>query len=525
MSNLLNQKNFNFLITSAVLLILVIPVGIANIYLGYFIGESPCTLCWNERAAMAIIGTLGIFILRYGLKVKYISWVFITAAYGLLMTVTHTSLDGFAWDVGMGFGTSIFGAHTYTWGVFVYWAVLIVMALLLIFLKNTQIAQDLITEDSKPKEFNIYSKFVVVISFLVVSSNAFQAFFTTGIPPFSGKGTPERFSLDISTADKKWTTGVWSRLNKGFSFTGKNVVDSPFVPGQSKPKKFVFNSNSEQGVIENLKSEIKIKNIKKLPFEAKGIFGKGNASTLAYNKKTKEFFIGSNQGGFYYVDENMEKVTSSAIIDKPNGYDIPLVVASTFIDNMLVSTAYNKTLVAIEKVDKSKIDSFKEWSTFRKTSGDILASWYRHRPVVLTVRAKKSYVLTLNKDTNSDFMYMLTVPNEVTSQIILIKIDSKDMLLSGESILKINKNLKIKSNRSIHEYYITASDIKDGKMLAVSKNFNTLLIIDLKKQEVVDAYKMPNIGDVSAIAIKDNSIFALTFKENQDMIYELESPF
>lgn len=56
------QKRFNLLMTTAVLLILAIPVGIANIYLGYVVGESPCTLCWFERIGMILIGVLGIFI-------------------------------------------------------------------------------------------------------------------------------------------------------------------------------------------------------------------------------------------------------------------------------------------------------------------------------------------------------------------------------------------------------------------------------------------------------------------------------
>lgn len=39
-----SEKNFNLLIATEVLLILAIPVGIANVVLGYIIGESPCTL-------------------------------------------------------------------------------------------------------------------------------------------------------------------------------------------------------------------------------------------------------------------------------------------------------------------------------------------------------------------------------------------------------------------------------------------------------------------------------------------------
>ena len=58
---ILSEKYFNIAMLWAVLLILVIPVGIANVYLGYVLGESPCTLCWYERFGMITIGFLGLF--------------------------------------------------------------------------------------------------------------------------------------------------------------------------------------------------------------------------------------------------------------------------------------------------------------------------------------------------------------------------------------------------------------------------------------------------------------------------------
>ncbi|MBZ7960924.1 disulfide bond formation protein B [Campylobacter molothri] len=71
-----NDQYFYLFMTTAVLLILAVPVGFANIYLGYFHNESPCTLCWFERIGMVIIGVLGMLILRYGPQIKYIVCVF-----------------------------------------------------------------------------------------------------------------------------------------------------------------------------------------------------------------------------------------------------------------------------------------------------------------------------------------------------------------------------------------------------------------------------------------------------------------
>lgn len=64
----------------------------------------------------------------------------------------------------------------------------------------------------------------------------------------------------------------------------------------------------------------------------------------------------------------------------------------------------------------------------------------------------------------------------------------------------------------------------DGKFLAYSKNYNTLLVVDLATAKVIDVYEMPQIGDISAIAIKDDSIFALTYKDLKPSITELKNP-
>ena len=65
-----SEKNFNALMATVIMLILVIPVGIANVWLGYVVGESPCVLCWWERIGMILVGLLELFILRYGPRLR-----------------------------------------------------------------------------------------------------------------------------------------------------------------------------------------------------------------------------------------------------------------------------------------------------------------------------------------------------------------------------------------------------------------------------------------------------------------------
>lgn len=510
-----NEKNFNFVMATAVLLVLAIPVGVANIYLGYVIGEGPCTLCWWERMGMVVVGVAGILILRYGLKARYVAAVLIGAAYGLFMTLRHSS--GIIWrDVGMGFGGDIFGAHTYTWGILVYWVVVVAMGLMMLFAKDKDVAADLSRKDTRVKPLSAYATFVVIASLLVILSNAVQAVISAGVPPFSGKSDPERLSLKNT-----WTTKTWKGLSRPFSFVAADVVEKPFIASEPSEKSVKFNSDPANGAFEELKPAPSVKNSFPLPFEAKGIFGKGSASGIAYDPATDSFGISNTAGGVYFTDANF-KVTAHAIVDTPNGRNFKQPVASTFVDGMLVTTGFNKTIFAVKRVEKDKIDPYKEWVTLRETTGGLEMPWKQNRPVMLTIRAKKQYILTLAKDPQSRFMYSLSVPNERVKNIILIKVDTKDNMLSGESV--VTAGIALKQGRDIKDYYVTAGDITGGKFLAYSKNYNTLLVIDLAEAKIIDAYAMPQIGDVSGMAIKGDSIFALTYKDGKAEIVELTNP-
>lgn len=49
-------------------LIILLPVGIANLVFGYMLGDSPCTLCWGQRQAMIYIGVIAFLSLDMELK-------------------------------------------------------------------------------------------------------------------------------------------------------------------------------------------------------------------------------------------------------------------------------------------------------------------------------------------------------------------------------------------------------------------------------------------------------------------------
>lgn len=76
----------------AVLILSIVPVGAAVFLLGFVYGDSPCVMCWEQRAGMAIIALIGLFILRYGPRPKYIGLAVLVAAWGTFMGLRHVGM-------------------------------------------------------------------------------------------------------------------------------------------------------------------------------------------------------------------------------------------------------------------------------------------------------------------------------------------------------------------------------------------------------------------------------------------------
>ena len=66
--DLSKAKTYYDIICWGGLLIVLLPVGIANIILGYLMGDSPCTRLLGPASADGYIGVVALFMVRYGFK-------------------------------------------------------------------------------------------------------------------------------------------------------------------------------------------------------------------------------------------------------------------------------------------------------------------------------------------------------------------------------------------------------------------------------------------------------------------------
>src|SRR5690625_7287541 len=103
---------------------MVLLVGLATIWLGFMRVESPCTLCGYERFGMVVVAVLALFIMRYGPRRKYVFTLTLPAFFFLYTTVRHWG-NHIHKDAGHDLAESVLDAHTYTWGAFHSWEVLL----------------------------------------------------------------------------------------------------------------------------------------------------------------------------------------------------------------------------------------------------------------------------------------------------------------------------------------------------------------------------------------------------------------
>ena len=538
----LTEKNFNLVMTTAVFIILVVPVGMACVYLGFVKGESPCLLCGHERFGMIAVGVLGLFMVRYGVKIKYVALVFLCGFWFLFEGLRHIGNHA-ARDIGQGFGEAMFGLHTYTWAFVVYWVVILAMALMLFFIrKDNALGKDLLETNLRVKEFSGYGKGVVALCALIIFANVLQFLITNGPPPFGGRGAPAatRFTWDISLAAKFWDPVHWHenfRPNK-WSLLGANGADKPWIPGANENTALKFDTNPANSPIINGTQTLELIESKDIAIVLENYAGKkGCAGGIAYDKANDEFAIVGTGGSVYFTDENFASAKEFAAIDQPNGTDVPISVDATFYAaGKLVATAYNKAIWGVERVASlDDADKLIQWEFLPRVQGNLMPAFGKKNELMYkntkgarinigTTRAKKNYILSLAKDPDSRYAYMISIPAKKAPNVVLLKIDTRDNQISEETLLEFGKGLKLKDGAKVNSFYITGADIVGGKMLAISKNYNTLLVIDLASKAITGAYTLPNVADASDIAIKGDKLYILSREAGKDKVFVVKNP-
>ncbi|WP_072236133.1 disulfide bond formation protein DsbI [Campylobacter coli] len=505
MNEINKTKNFYTLMCLAGFLIILLPVGIANFVFGYMWGDSPCTLCWGQREAMIFIGVMALFIVRYGMKGKYLAALLIMTAVGLYQSFAHYGNHAHR-DLDQGFGLAVFGIHTYFWAEVVFWAVVLLLGVMFAFAPKFG-SFDKELNGEKFRKFTKFSFAAVLISTLIVASNVFQAFVSTGIPPYVGQGDPVRFSLNPKYII--WSTGGWNGLWQNISFLGKRDVKAPdyaFAPASEKLG-IKFDNDTNNSPFAEIDDELKIIDEQTINFN-KAI------NTLDY---INDEFVASSKWDVAFLDNNFSTKEGFELDPYFSATIDPIIGIIPYKENKFLLMGSNKSFLRFAK--NPNADEALQYADFVK-GNDRFEGQGKDlgRGRLDTIRAKFNHVASMTTDDH--YLYLATVPNNKDSKTFVIsKISLKDLVLSAEFTPKA----ELKEGKTLGELYITSMAFKDDEIYALSKNHNVIAIIDPTKEEVVKTIAFPSsITNARSIFFKDGKIHILSYQDGANKLYTLK---
>lgn len=505
MNEINKTRNFYTLMCLAGFLIILLPVGIANFVFGYMWGDSPCTLCWGQREAMIFIGVIALFIVRYGMKGKYLAALLIMTAVGLYQSFAHFGNHAHR-DLDQGFGLAVFGIHTYFWAEVVFWAVVLLLGVMFAFAPKFG-SFDKELNGEKFRKFTKFSFAAFLISTLIVASNVFQAFVSTGIPPYVGQGDPVRFSLNPKYII--WSTGGWNGLWQNISFLGKRDVKAPdyaFAPASEKLG-IKFDNNTNNSPFAEIDDELKIIDEQTINFD-KAI------NTLDY---INDEFVASSKWDVAFLDNNFSTKEGFELDPYFSATIDPIIGIIPYKENKFLLMGSNKSFLRFAK--NPNADEALQYADFVKGNDQFEGQGKDlGRGRLDTVRAKFNHVASMTTDDH--YLYLATVPNNKDSKSFVIsKISLKDLVLSAEFTPKA----ELKEGKTLGDLYITSMTFKDGEIYALSKNHNVIAIIDPAKEEVVKTIAFPSsITNARSIFFKDGKIHILSYQDGANKLYTLK---
>lgn len=455
-------------LAAAVLFLVLVPLGTSVFVLGFIEGDSPCILCWAQRIGMALIALIGLFILRYGPRPRYLGLAFLVAAYGAYMGLRHSSLH-LVRDIGQGFAVSMLGAHTYVWSYVVFMVCIIVMAVLLMNVPPRDFQAD-----STPADFSAAGR-ASVLAFLVVTAGTIvQAFASTGPPPYFGQGDPVRFSFN----PRHW---VWSfaEAEGAASIRGRWAVDEPDVAAvDPSPATAPLPGLQPLAIVEQRQLTLPLR---------------GTPTDLAYDAATDRFLL-TTQNGVYLTDGALSSIAKYTVVDPLFSVDLGPFCGAGFVDSQTVlAVTQNKSFVKLKESGTANPEANYRFFLESPAAFDEVA-----RSRFATIRARLMYVMAAAVDPATHDVYTVTVPNVKSKRWVVSRFDGGDMQLSAEFMPKQDG------------VYVTAATIAGGRMYALSAAHSMLLTLDLASGTITGARTIPGLSQPTGIAIKGGTFYIVS---------------
>jgi disulfide bond formation protein DsbB len=321
---------------------------------------------------------------------------------------------------------------------------------------------------------------------VVVGANAFQAFATTGPPPFMGQADPLRFSWN----PRRWVWLANDELRGPISLRGSwtiPVPDPASVEAETDP---ALGPLADLPVLPIQRWEQVIPTLN------------GRLTDLARDPATGRFLALTDHHSVYVLDGGLSAIEHRVVLDPYFAVDIGTLAGAAFLGDTLAVGTVNKSYLLLRPDPATDEDH--EWRNFLETSGGITEL---RRSRLATVRARQMYVSSLAYDAVADELVTVTVPSPRHRRLVVSRFDRRDFLLSSEFLPRLGPDLAfVAPDRFLAEYVVTGGVVVGRLLYAVSASYSTLLAIDLDSKTVVAAYAVPGLEGPVGIAARDEEL-------------------
>ena len=472
----LTEDRLRSILTWVVIVLTGGPVTGA-VLLGVLHGDSPCILCWAERTSMVLIALVGLFVVRYGPRPRYLAMAVLLGTWGTFMALRHSALH-LARDVGQGFSAPIFGVHTYFWAWVIHASVLAVIGVLLLFVREIAPAEG-------PRAPSRAARFATGLFLVVVAANALQAFASTGPPPWFGQGDPVRLSLN----PKHWVWSFEELDPPSISLRGSWTIPAPDPAA--------VDLDPAHGPLAGLPA------LAIAGSEGIGVSLNGAVTGFARDSATGRCLVTTDHYGVYLLDSTLARVRHHVVLDPGFSIDLTRLAGAAFLGgDTLAVMSTNKSWALLQSVPHA--DQGAEWRHFLSTDGQVSEVGLGR---FQTVRAHQMYALALAFDPAAQQLLTVSLPNPRHHQLVVSRFARGDMVLSSEFEPKLGAGLTLAGpTRSLADYVVTGAAVLGGRLYAISAAYSTLLVIDLGQQTLTAAYAVPGLVHPVGLAVRGSQL-------------------
>ena len=462
------------LLILCVLVLALIPLGVAVFVLGFALGDTPCILCWGQRIGMGLVALLGAFILRYGPRPKYIGLGILTGAYGIYMALRQAG-GHLTQDLGQGFALVILGAHTYVWSLFIFWICVIVMGILLITLKEGEIQGGI-------RDLGRLGRLTLATLMVVLAANALEAFVTAGPPPFVGPGNPVRFS---------WNPRNWAWTLEEWQGGGPSLRGDLAIP---KPNLAALNQDPAAGPFTNLPT-LAVKSWLKLPVELK------TPSAMAWDAASQRFAVAAEGHRIALLDPNLVTVLRWTRVDPDFVNDLGHgFVGVAFHKGGVLAMAENKSWVTLKEAPAGAKENWSSFLENRAAFEDL------DRDNFATIRARLNYVTALAAGPHG--LYTAALPNAKGKALVISRFDPNDLILAEEFVPETNGPV-FANGRSLSDLAPVGLAVDGDRLFMLSGAFATLIEIDLPSHRVTRAWAIPGLPRPTGLTLRGTNLLVI----------------